>query len=317
MISEDDNRVCLKVSVIICCYSIERLNDTQEAVNSILAQKYNLHELIIAVDHTLEVFQRLKIILPPPLKVVLNQKNRGLSETRNTGVRVATGEIIAFIDDDAVAAPDWLENLCRHYRNSQVIAVGGKALPLWEGGRRPNWFPEELDWIVGCTHKTPETKSSEVRNIIGCNMSFRREAFNNAGLFNSRVGRVGIIKGLGEDTEICLRIKQVLPDKLILYEPEAIIYHKVAKSRLSLMYLIKRSYNEGLFKNTIRHLFPGVSSASATENTYLRYLLGKAVIANLKLWENKYHLSQGLAIILSVAGVGAGYLKGKIRLTFN
>jgi len=251
------------------------------------------------VDHTLEVFHQLKKSLPPSVKVVLNEGVTGLSETRNAGIRASSGDIIAFIDDDAVAAPDWLEKLSIHYVDSQVIAAGGKALPVWETRRRPRWFPEELDWTVGCTHKGPAPKSNEVRNMIGCNMSFRKEAFDKAGVFNNQVGRVGRVQGMGEDTEICMRIKHALPGKIILHEPGAIIYHKVPAWRLTLRYLVRRSYNEGLFKNTVRALAAGLSSSTfAPENSYLSYLIFNAApgrllrfyrkVACLRLWLSGY-----------------------------
>src|SRR5439155_542168 len=71
---------------------------------------------------------------------------------RTTGIdRADRGDVIAFLDDDAVAEPDWLETMLRAYGDGSVMAVGGRIEPLWAAGR-PGWFPPEFDWVVGCTY---------------------------------------------------------------------------------------------------------------------------------------------------------------------
>jgi glycosyltransferase involved in cell wall biosynthesis len=307
------NGAPLKISVVICCYSMDRLKDVREAVASVLNQTLKPYEVIVVVDHTVAVFQHLQTDLPSSIKVVLNEGVHGLSETRNVGIRASDGDIIAFIDDDAVADPAWLEKLSAHYVDPRVIAVGGKASPVWESGQRARWFPEELDWTVGCTHKGPAAKSNQVRNMIGCNMSFRREAFNKSGLFNNQVGRVGQVQGMGEDTEICMRIKHSLPDQLILHESGAVIYHKVPIWRVTWKYLIRRSYNEGLFKNTVRALAAGLSSSTfAPENSYLGYLIFIAAPKRLLRFYRRGSLSQAFGIWLCIAFVGIGYIRGRL-----
>ena len=89
----------LEVSVIICTYTMERLGDIQETVESVLTQTLQPCEVIIAVDNNEQLYQRLKTELSSKVKVVLNQDTQGLSETRNVGIRASAGNIIAFIDD--------------------------------------------------------------------------------------------------------------------------------------------------------------------------------------------------------------------------
>ena len=86
----------------------------------------------------------------PDLVVVPNSGRRGLSGGRNTGVSHAIGDVVAFLDDDARAQPDWLERLAAGYRSPSVVGVGGVATPVWPG-QRPPWLPPEFDWVVGCT----------------------------------------------------------------------------------------------------------------------------------------------------------------------
>jgi hypothetical protein len=78
-----------------------------------------------------------------------------------------------------------------HYDDPMVHGVGGSATAVWTGGPRPRWLPAEFDWIVGCTYVGQPTRTAHVRNLVGCNMSFRREVFDIAGGFSDRIGRVG------------------------------------------------------------------------------------------------------------------------------
>ena len=288
---------------------MERLNDIREAVNSVLNQTSKPYEVILAVDHNEELFESLQssVIshwspIPPPdssqqtqrtrstpqTKVVHNTGVQGLSETRNVGISAASGDIVAFIDDDAVAEPDLLENLTRAFsyqpsalsQNSQlrlatqqtqgtqqtVVAVGGQAIPLWLSGSRPSWFPEELDWIVGCAYKglpvetlhidpgTLNLQLGTIRNVPGCNMAFRREVFDKVGGFRSEMGGLRETPRGGEEANLCLRIKHQMPDALILYQPNALIHHKAPHRRLRLKYIARRSYNEGFYKSIVEKL---------------------------------------------------------------
>lgn len=302
------------VSVVICAYTAERLKDIHEAVDSVLAQTLKPHEVIVAVDHNEDLFHRLRSSLPGEVSVVLNRTVRGLSETRNAGIRHSTGDIVAFIDDDAVAADTWLEHLTAHFSRPEVAGVGGRAVPHWSDGKRPNWFPEELDWIVGCTYKGLPLNGNECRNMIGCNMSFRRDCLQLAGLFSSEVGRIGRVQGVGEEAEICLRVKQVMPGKVILYEPQATIYHKVPAWRVGLKYLIQRSYNEGFYKTIVKRLSGNHSGpVLSTEGAYLSYLLRTAIPARLRRFYQPYAIPQAGAILLSTSATVTGYLWGSIR----
>jgi glycosyltransferase involved in cell wall biosynthesis len=304
----------LKISAVICVYTLDRLKDIHEAVSSVLRQLSPPHQVIISVDHNLELLKRLKAEIPVGVELVFNDSTKGLSETRNAGIRAATGDIIAFIDDDATAEKDWLEKLSQHFENSAVAAAGGKIVPHWLNGGRPAWFPEELDWIVGCTYAGLPHRGNLVRNLIGCNMAFRANTFNSIGLFNSKVGRTNKTQGIGDDSEFCLRLTHALPGALIVYEPEAVVYHKVPSWRLNLSYLLSRSYDEGYHKSTVKRLCAGLATEPlSTENSYLRYLLFTAIPQRLKRfyrWEASLQLG---AILICIMATGAGYLRGRLK----
>src|SRR5258708_23321976 len=112
------------ISVVICAYTMARWSDLLAAVQSVRRQSTPPREIIVVVDHNAELLQRVRRHLPSVIAVE-NSEPHGLSGARNSGIRVAKGEIIAFIDEDALAEPDWLERLLAGYSNPQVVGVGG------------------------------------------------------------------------------------------------------------------------------------------------------------------------------------------------
>ena len=303
-----------KVSVIICCYTLERFNDIHEAVDSVMSQTLEPHELIIAVDHNVELLEKLKEVLPLNIKIILNEGVKGLSETRNVGIRNATGDIVAFIDDDAVAEKDWLIHLATPFQDKRVVAVGGMAIPLWHDGGRPAWFPEELDWIVGCTYKGLPLNGSQIRNVPGCNMAFLKDAFNVTGLWESKIGSIGqSLKG-GEEAELCLRITEQLSNSIIIWQPNSVINHKVPSTRTTLKWIIKDSFDQGLCKIKLKKLKKRrVKKSLSTESSYLSYLLFTSIPQRLRWFYKKGNLRQTVVILMCIVFTGIGYFMGKTR----
>lgn len=300
-----------KVSVIICAYTMERLNDIHEAVNSVLTQTLKPHEVILAVDHNEELYQKLKGELPSEVKMVLNNGKTGSAETRNVGIRSSAGDIVAFLDDDAISQEDWLEHLIENYRDPNVVAVGGHIVSVWSDGR-PYWFPEELDWILGGTYKGYTEAQTQIRNLLWPNMSFKREVCNHIGFIRTEIGALGKKSRSGDETEFCMRIKHHLPNAIILHEPNAIVHHKVLPHQTSLKHLITRSYNEGFYKAELEKTSANLAqNPLSTESSYLRHLLLTAIPERLRYFYHKGSLSQAGAIMISTVVVGAGYVVGK------
>jgi glucosyl-dolichyl phosphate glucuronosyltransferase len=299
-----------KVSAIICCYTLKRFQDTLEAIHSVLSQTLKPYEVIVSVDHNEELFQRLKDELPDDVKIVLNQGIVGSAETRNVGIRSAKGSIVAFLDDDAAAKDDWLEELIKPYSSDDVLVTGGRIISTWKDGRPP-WFPEELDWIVGGTYKGYTETQSQVRNVLWPNMSFRRWVCDRVGYVKTDIGAIGNTSRSGDETELCMRIIHHIPGSKLVYCPEAIVYHKALPSHSNLRASIKRSFNEGKYKCIIKKSLDSLSEKSlSTENSYLKYLLFKSIPRRLRYFYKRGSLSQMWAIITCITSVGAGYLNG-------
>jgi len=252
------------ISVVICAYTEARWDDLVAAVTSVQYQDVPPHEIIVVIDHNPRLLERARRQVPGVV-ILENRQLRGLAGTRNTAVAVAQGAIIAFLDDDAVAAPDWLAQLSAGYNNPQVIGVGGSIHPLWPSSR-PGWFPEEFDWVVGCTYRGLPEHRAPVRNLIGANMSFRRQVFAVV-QFYTGIGHMGTNPLGGSDPDFCIRVNQHWPQKFLLYEPRARVYHRVSKNRAHWRYFRLRCYNEGLSKALISRRV-GSKDALAMERRY-------------------------------------------------
>ena len=258
------------ISVLICAYTAERLPRIAAAIDSLRAQTAPAHEIVLAIDHAPELAAECRRRWPE-LQLVENREQQGLSGARNSGVAVCEGEVVAFLDDDAVAAPDWLERLGQAYRDPAVLGVGGAIHPAWDEGQ-PSWFPPEFDWVVGCTHSGMPQQRETVRNLVGANMSFRRDILDRVGGFRHELGRIGTIPSGCEETDLCIRIGQRWPEGQIIYDPSASVDHFVPAARGELSYFTSRCRGEGRSKAVLAGLV-GSESGLEAERSYVRRTL--------------------------------------------
>lgn len=272
------------------------------------------------IDYNAALLERARERLAsiPIVRVLANTEEQGLSGARNTGVGAAHGDVVAFIDDDAAAEPDWLERLCRHYANPSVVGVGGAIEPLWLAGR-PKSFPPEFDWVVGCTYRGHRETAGPVRNVIGANMSFRRSIFRDVGGFRSDIGRSGARPSGCEETEFCQRAASGRPNVLIVYEPRARVLHTVPGARGSWSYFLRRCYAEGLSKAVVSRL-AGSADGLTSERSYVRSTLSRGVLANVAQAVTGRDASAFVRALRMVVGLGAttaGYTLAAARLALR
>jgi glycosyltransferase involved in cell wall biosynthesis len=300
------------VSVVICAYTEDRWDDVLAAVASVRAQSVEPHEIIVVVDHNPSLHTRLKSALPG-VNVVENREKQGLSGGKNTGVSLASGDVVAFLDDDAVADADWLKFLIDSYSDEAVIGVGGLTLPRWETSR-PAWWPEEFDWVVGCTFIGREP--GPVRNLLGGNASFRRDVFGFAGGFPSHIGRSAAKRRpLGcEETEFCIRAARRRPGSVFLFEARAMIWHWVPETRSRFGYFRSRCYAEGLSKAQVTRSV-GVGAGLSAERRYTAITLRRGVTQGLLrgVRGDIAGLARSAAIMVGLLWTSAGYAVGTIQ----
>ncbi|MGH3585970.1 MAG: glycosyltransferase family 2 protein [Pseudonocardia sp.] len=308
-------------TVVICGYTEKRWDDIVAAVDSVGAQDVAAAETLVVVDHNPALLSRAQETFGPRgVRVLPNAHKQGLSGARNTAIAEAVGDVIVFLDDDAAARPGWLGALLAPYADPTVAAVGGVAHPRWPVNR-PRVLPGaapydpnatgELDWIVGCTYTGQPEYQTEVRNLMGCNMSFRKAVFDRVGGFAEDIGRIGRNPLGCEETELCIRARQAYlraGEKIrIVFEPAAAVDHRVSPDRVEWAYLRRRSWAEGLSKAAVSKLV-GSGDALSTERSYVAKVLPAAVLRELK----EGRVSSAAAVVTALACTTAGYVRGKI-----
>ena len=266
----------MQISIIICTYQTHRYPDFVEAINSILAQNYEDTELIVVVDGNAELYAKIKTEHKSIDEIILNEKNLGLSESRNRGIKEANGDVVAFFDDDAVAADNWLEEIARMYRDEGAIAAGGKLVPKWVS-KEPKILPEEYYWLIGATHKGFPEEITEVRNTFGSNISFNADVLKALGGFKSEMGVKGSGLLQGEETELCARMREKF-GKGVIYNPAAIVHHKIFPERLRMRFLLKRAFWQGYSKRMMKEQGYSITE----ENEFVRTLIFRSIPDRLK-----------------------------------
>jgi glycosyltransferase involved in cell wall biosynthesis/GT2 family glycosyltransferase len=295
--------------VLICAYTLDRLDVLSQAIDSVRTQSLAAHEIVLSIDHSPELLAEAKQRWPD-LSLVENDEEQGLSGARNSGVGARGGEVIAFLDDDAVAAPDWLERLAEAYRDPNVLGAGGTVRPAWVEGK-PKWFPPEFDWVVGCTHSGMPRQREAVRNLVGANMSLRRDALLGVGGFRHELGRIGTIPAGCEETDLCIRIGKRWPESKILYDPAAAVDHYVPAARGTREYFTSRCRGEGRSKAVLAGLV-GADSGLEAERTYTSRTLPLGVLRGIgdAFRGDLSGLSRATMIVTGLFTTTAGYLSG-------
>jgi len=307
-----------ELSVVICAYTTERWERLRHAVESVLTGSYDPVDLILVIDHCDELLESAAQLygVDRRVRVIPNTEAQGLSGARNTGVRAARGDVVAFLDDDAVAQPGWADDLRSHFSDATVAGVGGYASPVWPDAR-PTWMPAEFDWVVGCSYIGQPERLAQVRNPIGCNMSLRRSVFLQVGGFRSEVGRVGATPVGCEETELFIRVRADETSNQVLFDPNIRVEHHVSEDRTTLRYFVRRCYHEGLSKAVVAELV-GATDGLSSERSYVSRVLPIAVAREL-MSMTPDGAARAAAICLGLAATAVGFVRATIgrRLSWS
>ncbi|RJS78985.1 glycosyltransferase family 2 protein [Methanophagales archaeon] len=171
----------------------------------------------------------------------------GLHSGRHAGAKIAQGEILAYTDDDAICDPNWLSELIKPYSNPEVGCVGGKILPKWEV-KPPDWIEQYWDYL-SLLDWGDEVKELKTPEIYGCNFSIRKSVLFEVGGFNpDSFGDIWL-----GDGETGLLRKVLSANYKIVYTPEAVVWHVIPESRLTIEYMKRRFANEGACSSYTLH----------------------------------------------------------------
>jgi glycosyltransferase involved in cell wall biosynthesis len=302
------------VSVVICGYTMDRLEVFTAAIDSVLAQTHRPLEVVIVIDGNPTLHERIvtRYGEDPSVRIELNGENRGISYSRTRGAELATGEVVAFIDDDAVADQAWIAEHVRVYAQTDAVAVAGPVLPVWLE-TEPDWFPAEFSWLVGCTEPGFAADGEEIRNGYGSNVSYRREVFLGVGGYDVHTGRKGDRHIQAHEAPVGIGIRESY-GRGVVYVEDAVVHHTLFAYRGEFRWLVFRSFWQGYSKRAMELL---LQNAIGEEGEYLKQLVFESVpsrIADLIRQRTKAKANQLLAIIVFTVAVGFGYLYALITL---
>lgn len=197
-----------RISVVVCTHNGERT--LAECLDRLRALSYPDFEVIVVSDGSTDGTER---IVGARRLALIRTDRQGLAAARNAGMEGATGEIVAYIDDDAYPDPDWLHYLAAAFLDGSHVAVGG-----------PNVPPPDEGPVAGCVAAAPGGPAhvliadQDAEHIPGCNMAFRRPALRAIGGFDPR------FHAAGDDVDICWRLQDA--GFTVGFSAGAVVFHR-------------------------------------------------------------------------------------------
>ena len=235
-VPRDDDHGCPEISVIVCTYNGERwLPGCLEALGRV---EYPNFEVIVVDDGSTDATPA--IAGRHDVRLIRVEDNGGLSEARNLGMRAATGEIVAYLDDDARPDPAWLHHLARTFSRRPHAAVGGPNIP-----------PEDDGLVADCVADSPGgpihvlVGDELAEHIPGCNLAVRRQALEAIGGFDPRFWIAG------DDVDLCWRLQE--EGHTLGFNPAAIVWHH---RRGSVRDYLKQQYQYGKAEGLLEQKWP-------------------------------------------------------------
>lgn len=202
----------------------------------------------------------------------------GVSAARNAACQLAKGNIFAFIDDDAMAEPGWIEQIRKTFEDQTISCAGGPVIPVFEKGT----VPEQWHWIIGCT-------GTSTRPICS-NMAIRSRDLLLQGGFPENLGRIKYNLSIGEETDLILKLES--SHNKVVWEPNMVVRHWCPHTRTQWGYILTRAYKEGLGKAIISQRHP-----MAVERQFLKHYLTHPDIYTVPV----------------LSAIGIGFIEGKLR----
>ncbi len=233
----------MKISVIICSYNREKY--IKAALESLVQQDYAAGDYEVLVvdnnsqDNTEAVCRDFIAGHPGYAIQYITEKSQGASFARNTGARLAKGELLCFMDDDAVAEKDFLKNIARfHQEHPEIQGFGGRIIPKYIPGE-PRWMSHFVSSLVGNFHYAPAlTEFGPNKYPLESNMIVSKAVFDEVGGFNTDIpGVKGKLRIGGEGKDLYFRIRA--KGHPIYYVPDIVVQHVVETDKLTREYMYR------------------------------------------------------------------------------
>ncbi|MFA9390566.1 MAG: glycosyltransferase [Prolixibacteraceae bacterium] len=238
----------IPISLIICTYNRDKFLPLCLAALTRQDCSVDDFEIILINNNSTDTTDQIcHNFLEQNKKIHFNyfiETKQGLSVARNRGIAESIGKVISFIDDDAIICDNYVSNLLKHFLSSDLMAGGGKILPKWET-QAPIWINKYLLPLFSLIDMGEKQKPfTGKRYPIGANMFFKKEIFDEIGLFNEELGRTGKNMMGGEEKDIFNKIKA--KNHQINYFPDIWVYHIIPDERTTVSFVRKQAYGIGL-----------------------------------------------------------------------
>jgi len=238
------------LTVIICTYNREKYicplleslaaNDLSKSEYEILLVDNNCQ------DHTREVCQQFAASHPDISFRYVVETEQGLSAARNCGIREAKGELIVYVDDDALVDANYLSSYVRYFNaNAQVMALGGPIEPLYET-QEPDWMSPYTRALLTAWMNYGDHPREYPRGRYpgGGNAAYRKVVFEQVGLFNTNLGRKGSSLMASEEKDIFDKMHAL--GMKVMYIPEPVLHHCIPQAKLEQDYFDRLTTQIGI-----------------------------------------------------------------------
>ncbi len=299
------------LTVIICTYNrakyIGNLLDSI-AKNDIDTSEY---EIVLVdnncTDNTHAICDAFARVHPEITFRYVVEPEQGLSAARNKGIHEAKGDILVYIDDDALVDTDYLRIYAEHFAdNPKTMAAGGPIEPLYETSV-PAWMTSYTKALLtGWLNYGDSIRVfPEGRYPGGGNAAYRKEVFEQVGLFNTALGRKGSSLMASEEKDIFDKMHSL--GMTVLYLPTPVLHHIIPQSKLEKPYFDKLTYQIGVSERQ--------RTLAISRTKYIKRLISEAVkwagtIVLFCGYTIQGHPNKGYKLILFRCNVTKGLVGG-------
>ncbi len=300
------------LSIIICTYNRDKYiyNVLKSLAENTLSRKE--YEIVLinnnSTDHTETECKRFTNRFSDIQFSYYVESEQGLSYARNRGIKEAKGDILIYVDDDALVNRDYLKTYADFFeQNPTIAAAGGPILPIYEEGKEPQWISHYTRRLItGKLYFGNKMKKFPRKEYPGGgNAAYRKEVFDEVGLFNVELGRKGNSLMGAEEKDIF--DKMTHKNMCFFYLPQAILYHLIPKTKLTQNYFDRLTYAIGASersrtliiskKKFYMRLFFESIKWGASLLLALGYTLQLAPSKGWKLLQFRWNVSRGLLSI--------------------
>jgi glycosyltransferase involved in cell wall biosynthesis len=259
------------VSIVVCTYNrAASLRATLERCVALEPPPGGAYEIVVvnnnSTDDTGQVIRRFTSARLDLVRSV-DERKQGLAYARNAGVRAARGSIICCTDDDCLPSPDWIAAAAAAFARDEGLALVGGRVELGDALDTP------IGVRTGLTPRHVRTPAGALEHMMGCNLSFRRQAFDLIGGYDDRFGRPGGVTC--DDTDFIIRaLRRGLG---VAYRPDVLVFHHHGRRTPADVRATRRGYTRGRGALYCKHVLRGDVDVLRLAYWEVRPALGRAL----------------------------------------